>query len=171
MFEVCVCYLVRERDGRREVLLGRKKTGLGVGKIVGLGGKLEPGESALDAIIREVKEESGVTVRPSDLRQQGRLRYTFPYRESWSQASTVFVAHSWVGEPAESEEIDPQWYPVTELPLEHMWDDAAHWLPAVLDGKRVDASFVFAEDCASVSDSNVDLGAFYESDGVAESFG
>ena len=44
-YEVCVCYLTRvAADGRREVLLGRKRTGLGLGKIVGPGGKVELGE-------------------------------------------------------------------------------------------------------------------------------
>ena len=52
--QVCVCYLLRERAGAREVLLGRKKHGLGMGYFVGLGGKLEPGESAVDAAVREV---------------------------------------------------------------------------------------------------------------------
>ena len=37
-----------------EVLLIHKKTGLGAGKINGPGGKLEPGESPLDAARREV---------------------------------------------------------------------------------------------------------------------
>ena len=41
--QVCVCYLLRERDGTTEVLLGRKKHGLGEGYYVGLGGKLERG--------------------------------------------------------------------------------------------------------------------------------
>ena len=43
--QVCVCYLLRERAGVAEVLLGRKKHGLGMGYFVGLGGKLEPGQS------------------------------------------------------------------------------------------------------------------------------
>ena len=50
------------RDG--EVLLIRKKRGLGAGKINGPGGRIEAGESPLEAAIREVQEEVGVT--PTD---------------------------------------------------------------------------------------------------------
>ncbi|MEQ1840701.1 MAG: NUDIX domain-containing protein, partial [Verrucomicrobiales bacterium] len=52
-----------------EVLLIHKKTGLGAGKINGPGGKLEAGETALDAAIREVEEELHITAR--DLREMG----------------------------------------------------------------------------------------------------
>ena len=46
----CLCLITRTGgDGTREVLLGHKKTGLGTGKIVGLGGHVEPGESAAEA--------------------------------------------------------------------------------------------------------------------------
>ena len=71
--QVCVCYLLREQDGVVQVLLGRKKHGLGRGYFVGLGGKLEPGESAVDAAVREVFEESGVVVAACDLEPRGLL--------------------------------------------------------------------------------------------------
>ena len=49
VYRVCVAYLLREHEGRRQVLLGRKKRGLGTGHWVGLGGKLEPGEGVQEA--------------------------------------------------------------------------------------------------------------------------
>ena len=70
-FQVCVCFVTRRSEaGTLEVLLGRKKTGLGAGNIVGLGGKLEPGETALEAIVREVEEESGLIVDEVDLAEK-----------------------------------------------------------------------------------------------------
>ncbi len=135
--QVCVCYLLRERAGVVEVLLGRKKHGLGKGNFVGLGGKLEPGESAVDAAVREVFEESGVVVAASDLESRGRLTYLFPHREAWSQESNVFVCRTWRGEPSGSDELDPEWFALDAVPFDEMWDDARRWLPAVLDGGRV----------------------------------
>jgi len=41
------------RDG--QILLIHKKTGLGAGKINGPGGRIEPGESAQEGAIREVR--------------------------------------------------------------------------------------------------------------------
>ncbi|MDR6904438.1 8-oxo-dGTP diphosphatase [Agromyces sp. 3263] len=148
--QVCVCYLLRERAGTTEVLLGRKKHGLGMGNFVGLGGKLEAGESAVEAAVREVFEESGVVVAASDLESRGLLTYHFPHREAWSQESSVFVCRAWTGEPSGSDELDPEWFPVDAVPYDEMWDDARRWLPAVLAGGRVRRSFVFGADLATV---------------------
>jgi 8-oxo-dGTP diphosphatase len=151
-YQVCVAFLTRvSADGRAEVLLGRKKTGLGSGNIVGLGGKIEPGETALDAIVREIEEESGLVVAPGDLTEMGLVKFAFPYRENWSQDSTVFVGSRFAGVPAESDEVAPEWFPLDELPLGGMWDDAKYWLPGVLAGHPVLGDFTFGPDCATVS--------------------
>jgi NADH pyrophosphatase NudC (nudix superfamily) len=63
-------------DGR--ILLGMKKVRLGAGKYNGFGGKVEPGESIEDATIREMREESGVTV--SDLSKFAVLQFVAPER-------------------------------------------------------------------------------------------
>lgn len=54
-----LCFLL---DGDK-VLLGLKKKGFGQGKWLGIGGKVEEGESVEEAAKREVKEEIGVTLR------------------------------------------------------------------------------------------------------------
>ncbi|RFA11318.1 hypothetical protein B7R54_15245 [Subtercola boreus] len=157
-YQVCVCYLLRERaDGRTEVLLGRKLTGLGIGKLVGPGGKIEKGETAVEAIAREIEEETGIRVAASDLHEVGFLDYEFPHRRSWSQQSTVFTAMRWEGEPVASDELAPEWFAVDAIPFELMWDDAKHWLPGVLAGGSVRAWFSFAPDNATVAESDLPL--------------
>ena len=149
--QVCVCYLTRESPaGGTQVLLGRKKKGLGLGNIVGLGGKLEPGETAVDAAVREIEEESGLVVAASALAPLGVLTYLFPHREAWSQESSVFVCSEWSGTPRESNELNPVWFDVAALPLDDMWDDARHWLPGVLAGVPVRRTFTFGADLATV---------------------
>jgi 8-oxo-dGTP diphosphatase len=150
--EVCVCYVLREAGGRTEVLLGRKKHGLGAGNYVGLGGKLEPGESPVEAAVREVAEESGLVVEGIDLEARGRLTYLFPHREAWSQVSNVFVVRSFRGDPTPSDELDPEWFALEDVPLGEMWDDARRWLPGVLAGGRVRRTYVFGADLATVVD-------------------
>lgn len=151
--QVCVCYLTRHTpEGELQVLLGRKKRGLGVGNIVGLGGKLEQGESALDAAVREIEEESGLVVQASALRPLGVLTYLFPHREAWSQESSVFVCSEWTGTPRESDELNPEWFDAATLPVDEMWDDARYWLPDVLTGTPVRATFTFGEDLTTVVD-------------------
>ena len=61
-----VLTLVLLREDNR-VLLGMKKRGFGAGKWNGFGGKLEPGETVVEAAAREVQEECGLTVNTTDL--------------------------------------------------------------------------------------------------------
>ncbi|MET0479786.1 MAG: 8-oxo-dGTP diphosphatase [Mycetocola sp.] len=149
--EVCVCYILRETgQGGYEVLLGEKKKGLGLGKMVGPGGKLETGESPEQAVVREVLEESGLRVREEDLVALGRIRYEFPDRPAWSQVSWVFAVRAWEGDIVESDELLLHWHPVGDIPFDRMWDDAKHWLPAALDGEYCERRFVFGPDLSTV---------------------
>lgn len=151
MPQVCVCYLVRPgTDGSNQVLLGRKKKGLGLGKYVAPGGKLEPGEAVLDAMVREVREEVGLTVHGPDLVPLGLLTYLFPHRPSWSQQSSVFLARTWDGVEEESNELAPEWFSSDALPLQEMWNDAQHWLLTALAGTPVVRTFTFAADLETV---------------------
>jgi 8-oxo-dGTP diphosphatase len=154
----CLCLLTRiGDDGQQQVLLGRKKTGLGTGKIVGLGGHVEPGESPAQAAAREVKEESGIHVAPEALTEAAYTAFWFPHRRHWSMDAWIYTSADWSGEAAETEEITPQWFPVTGLPLDRMWDDARYWLPRVLAGERVHAVFTYADDCETVLEASFDL--------------
>lgn len=147
---VVLCFLLRERDGVRSVLLGHKKTGFGTGKVVGVGGKLEPGEGPLEAVCREVLEETGVVVRPEALVPAGRIFFDFPYRPALNMDTLLYVTRSWEGEPGESDEIAPEWYDVERLPLELMWHDAGTWLPLALDGHGPNLRIILNEDNATV---------------------
>lgn len=148
---VVVVYLIREGERGPEVLLGEKRRGLGAGRVVGPGGKREPGETAVETAVREVAEEVGLRLDPSDLEARGTLDYRFPFRPSWSQVSDVFVCRRWQGSPSGSDELEPRWIPVDAVPYDAMWDDARYWLPGVLAGGTVRARFTFAEDDASVA--------------------
>lgn len=144
-------YLIRSRpNGTAEVLLGHKKTGLGSGKLVGLGGKLEPGESPAAAAAREAYEEARVAVATRDLQPVGRIDYYFPAKPTLNQRSHVFLCTRWNGEPEESSEIAPAWHMVSAIPFDRMWDDAQHWLPKALAGEIVNEAFTFAEDLETV---------------------
>ncbi|HEY8700750.1 MAG TPA: 8-oxo-dGTP diphosphatase [Arthrobacter sp.] len=147
---VTLCFLIRESAGVPQVLLGLKKTGFGRGKVVGLGGHVEPGETDAEAACREVQEESGVVVRQQDLRDAGLVVFDFPARPEWNMATRLFVTARWTGEPAESAEILPEWFDVGSLPVERMWQDAAHWLPLALEGSVLQITVVLNEDNETV---------------------
>ena len=149
----CLCLLTRTGGDGKQVLLGHKKTGLGTGKIVGLGGHIEPGESPAEAAAREAKEEAGVCVGPQDLIQSAYITFLFPVRPDLDMTVAVFTSADWTGVPTITAEITPEWFPVADLPFDRMWDDAKYWLPRVLAGDRVGATFTYADDCETVTEA------------------
>lgn len=122
-----------------EVLLIHKKTGLGAGKINGPGGKLESGETPVEAARREVKEELHLTV--GELEERGVLHFDFV--DGLKLHCVVFHGNEFEGEPTETREAKPEWFPVADLPLDRMWADDRHWLPEMLRGKKFQAWFRF----------------------------
>ena len=150
---VTLCFLLREGDNGAEVLLGLKQTGFGKGKIVGIGGHVEAGESDAQAVIREVLEETGVVLQLEDLADAGSVHFVFPARPEWNMQTTLFTARTWQGEPAPSDEILPEWFRVDTLPVDRMWQDADLWLPVVLEGGRVNVVVTMHTDNESVASS------------------
>jgi 8-oxo-dGTP diphosphatase len=157
LITTCLCLLTRtDANGGQEVLLGRKKTGLGTGKTVGLGGHVEDGESPAEAAVREVKEEAGISVAPGALTEVAFITFLFPFRPQWDMTVNVFTSTVWTGEAVQTPEIIPQWFPAAALPLASMWDDARLWLPRVLAGERIRATFSYAGDCETVATSDIE---------------
>ncbi len=142
--QATLCILTRG-DPPQQVLLGYKKAGFGQGKYTGFGGKVKEGETLAQAASREMLEESSVLVPLSALRHVAQLDFIFPHRPDWSQAVHVFLASTWQGQPQESAEMVPRWFHVDALPYAKMWVDATHWLPPILEGKLIQARFVFAK--------------------------
>lgn len=133
-----LCFVVR--DG--EVLLIRKKRGLGAGKINGPGGRIDDGETPLECAVREVEEELLVT--PRTPRELGELRFQFV--DGYSIHVWIFRASDHDGVATETEEAIPLWTPLDAIPYAEMWADDEHWLPHLLAGRRVEGRFIFDGD-------------------------
>lgn len=129
-----------------QILLAMKKRGFGKDLWNGVGGKLKDDETVENAVIRETGEEIGIGVEKADLFHHGDLTFEFPTKPDWNQTVTVFSTKKWQGEPAESEEMKPQWFKFANIPYEKMWWDDKFWLPKLIDGKRFVGKFVFGED-------------------------
>jgi 8-oxo-dGTP diphosphatase len=130
-------------ETKREVLLIRKKRGLGAGKINGPGGKMDPGETSVQCAVRETQEELGVTaLNPV---HHGELRFQFV--DGLSMHVDVYVSTSHEGEPVETPEAVPLWTSLDALPFDQMWADDEHWLARTLiERRRFIGSFVFDDD-------------------------
>jgi 8-oxo-dGTP diphosphatase len=131
-------FVLREQ----EILLIRKKRGLGAGKINGPGGRIDPGETPLECAVREVQEELCVT--PLRVEACGELRFQF--LDGLSIHGFVFRAGDCDGEPRETDEAVPLWTSTDAIPYHEMWADDRLWLPLMLDGTWFDGRFVFDGD-------------------------
>lgn len=130
------------REASREVLLIRKKRGLGAGKINAPGGRIEPGETPVQAAIREVREELGVTALQP--RAAGELRFQFV--DGYSLHVHVFRSPDCAGCAIETAEAIPLWTPLTAIPYEQMWADDRLWVPMLLERRRFSGRFLFDGD-------------------------
>ncbi len=137
--ERAVLCFVRQ-EGR--LLLIVKKRGLGAGKVNAPGGRIEPGETAAAAAVRETQEEVGMT--PIDPTVAGEVLFAFS--NGYNLACTVFVAISSTGTPIETPEAQPFWQPEVDIPYERMWADDHLWLPLLLAGRPFRGAFMFDGD-------------------------
>jgi len=128
-------------DGPRMLLI-RKKRGLGAGKINGPGGRLEADETPHACAVREVEEELRIT--PLGITKRGELRFQFT--DGYSIHVFVFSARGYAGEPTETDEAIPLWFPLDAIPYDEMWADDVLWLPRLIAGGAVGGRFVFEGD-------------------------
>ena len=136
--EATMCLLRRDN----KLLLALKKRGFGEGKYNGAGGKIEPGETVEEAMIRETEEEIFVT--PTKYEKVGTVEF-FEYVKGNKENIIfhLFVSTEWDGEPQESDEMKPEWFDIDKIPYDKMFEDDKYWLPLVLEGKKIDAFFEF----------------------------
>ena len=156
MMKETTLLFLRRRD---EILLAMKKRGFGEGRWNGVGGKIEQGESLADALLREAKEEIDTT--PTQYEQVAIIKFDQYFKGTHAlMIVNVFVATKWQGEPTESEEMKPQWFSINSLPYEAMWQDDPYWLPLVLEGKKIRASFVMDKEDAIVEHTIEEVAGF-----------
>ncbi|MFB6194471.1 MAG: 8-oxo-dGTP diphosphatase [Halobaculum sp.] len=153
MDEATVCYPIT--DG--ETLLIRKQRGVGAGKLVGPGGRVEPDETPDDCVRREVREE--LRVEPVGVERVGEIEFHFrtPDPDDDSMYVYVYTAEGVRGEPEATPEAVPVWHPTDQLPYEEMWADDRIWMPHMLDGHTFTGQFVLTDDGEALAEYSVTL--------------
>jgi len=126
----------------RQVLLIRKKRGLGAGKINGPGGRIDPGETAEAGAVREAQEELHIT--PTGVQFAGEL--FFHFADGFKLHGFVFRADNFTGTPTETDEALPIWTPIDRIPFHEMWADDEYWFPALLARRNFVGRFLFDGD-------------------------
>ena len=130
MKQTTLCYIDR---GNSYLMLHRvkKANDASHGKWIGVGGKCEADESPDECMLREVKEETGLTVT----RWHYRGIVTF-ISDTWpNEYMHLFTATEWQGEPDMS--IDDEgtlaWIPKADLMNLNLWEGDRIFLQLLLD--------------------------------------
>lgn len=154
MHNSTLCYIVK--DGKVLMLHRvKKKNDINHDKWIGIGGKFEPEEAPEECILREAKEETGLTL--TSWRCRGVV--TFLQEGGEGEYMYLFTADDFTGELVECDEGDLQWVSLEFLDalptwegdrifLNLLWQDAPFFLltlryqgdrlvEAVLDGKKI----------------------------------
>ena len=119
-----------------KILLGRKKRGFANGKLIGIGGKQDKGESIEQTMIRETQEEIGLT--PTNYKQVGLILFNTYYKgEHVNLVLNIFTANEFEGKEQETDEILPMWFARNNIPYNEMLEDDILWMEIVLGGKLV----------------------------------
>lgn len=107
-------HLILQKDGK-VLLLRRYQTGWMDGFYALPAGHIDGNETFSTAMIREAKEEVGVTIAPEDLEFVNMTHHN----SDKEYVYVVFTAKKWNGEPQnmEPEKCDDlAWFPIDELP-------------------------------------------------------
>jgi 8-oxo-dGTP diphosphatase len=136
-----LCYV--KHDGQTLMLHRVKKANdIHEGKWNGLGGKLEPGESPEQCVIREVREEAGLEiVHP---RYHGLLMFADFAGDDWFV--WVFSATEFSGSLIESSEGHLDWIPDDKVPSLKLWPSDLIFLPWLKTNKVFSARFQYHGD-------------------------
>lgn len=127
------------------ILLAMKKRGFGEGKYNGVGGKIKNGETPEEAMIRETIEEIKVT--PINYEKVGFIEFDEYYKGRKERVVFhLYLVYEWNGVPTESDEMNPKWFNIQNIPYDKMFPDDKYWLPLILEGKKIKAYFDFDEE-------------------------
>lgn len=117
MINLTLCYI--EKDGKYLMLhRTKKKKDINKDKWLGIGGKFEDGESPEECIIREVKEETGLTLNSYKLR----CIVTYVSTTWETEYMYVFTSNDFKGEQIECNEGDLQWIDKNEIIKLNTWE-------------------------------------------------
>ena len=133
MKNATLCYI--ERDGKILMMFRNKKPNdPNEGKWIGVGGKVEPGETVEQCARREILEETGLTVR--ELTAWGDVWFRSDVWED--EVMHLFAASGAEGELSECDEGELHWIEKDEVFSLRLWDGDRVFLKYLMQGVKFD---------------------------------
>lgn len=128
-----LCYLERN-DEYLMLHRNRKENDINKGKWIGVGGHFEQGESPEESLLREVYEETGLTL----LQWRFRGIITFSFRDSLEEKPVteymcLYTANKWSGEQIECNEGELAWIKKEEIMNLNLWEGDRIFLKKLME--------------------------------------
>ena len=145
-----------------EVWMAKKTRKIGVGYYFGYGGKIEPGQTAIESIIEETREETGgIELNPQYI--EAIVLIDFYKGDTKSEEPTFRVICYRIGNfegiPISTEEMEePDLFKVSDLTYEKMKSDKRFkpgdelFVPQIIRGEHTKGWIWFSEDSKEVLD-------------------
>ena len=117
MKETTLCY-IEQNDSYLMLLRNKKKIDMNKGKWIGVGGKLEIGETIEECLLREVYEETGLTLKNYNYR--GKILFI---SDEWdSEIMHLYTADDFEGSLIECLEGELRWIPKDKIMDLNLWE-------------------------------------------------
>ena len=120
-----------EKENKYLMLLRNKKEhDINEGKWIGVGGHMEKGETPLECVIREVKEETGLTLNSALLR--AKIYFT---SDDYDELIYQYTSSDFSGEVIECNEGVLKWVPIKDVLSLPTWEGDKYFLEPIINNE------------------------------------
>lgn len=127
MDKTVLCYLYKDHSYLM-MYRNKKSHDINHDKYIGIGGHLETGETKEEALIREVKEETGLTL--NSFKYRGELIFI---NGDYQEVMYLYLSDDFSGELSECDEGELVWVNEKDLLSLNMWEGDKYFLEPLIN--------------------------------------